>query len=427
MRRKLFAAFAAWTMLVLASLLPAPASAATGLDFGGPYVLVDAQSGDVYAEHDALRPWYPASTTKLMTAFVVFQALKAGEITLDSPVVMSKTAYGQAYASHFFKPGEVLTVDNALKVMLTRSANDMAMAIAESVGNGFDDFILRMNLEARRLGMSRSRFVNPHGLHDTRQVTTARDLALLTRAIMSEFPRYKHYFSIEAIQVKGAVRRNTNLLLGRFRGASGMKTGYICDSGWNIVATARRGGRELIAVVLGARNAVDRAERAAALLEQGFDRGIGLFAGSRGDITKISSGSSYAQAGNMRPVVCGGGKQVAASPEHPQYKAIKGGPILIDTGEGFKPSHIGPRSGKRQVVAVAAGGVDGSGTDELARRVIVANIGVLPRPRPAIIQAVSPQYATAFAPKEAAPEPIVDPASLLVAPPSLLPRPRPQP
>jgi len=414
-------------MLALASLSPAPVSAASGIDFEGPYVLLDANSGDVYAEHDALRPWYPASTTKLMTAYVVFQALKAGEITMDSPVIMSKTAYGQAYASHFFKPGQVLTVDNALKVMLTRSANDMAMAIAESVGDGFDDFILRMNLEARRLGMSRTRFLNPHGLHDPRQVTSARDLALLTRAIMSEFPRYKHYFGIEAIKVNGAVRRNTNLLLNRFRGASGMKTGYICDSGWNLVATARRGNRELIAVVLGARNAVDRAERAAALLEQGFERGIGLFSGNRGDISRITSGSSYAEPANMRPVVCGGNKVAEASPQNPKYKAIKGGPILIDTGDGFKPSHIGQSNGARKVVAVAAGGVDGAGGDELARRVIVANIGVLPRPRPAIIQPTNPQYATAFAPKEQAPEQIVDPASLLVPKPEQLPRPRPQP
>ncbi|WP_051631238.1 D-alanyl-D-alanine carboxypeptidase family protein [Afifella pfennigii] len=427
MRRKLFAAVAAFLLLASMSLVGTPALAAQPIAYSGPYVLLDAKTGDVYADQDALRPWYPASTTKLMTAWVVFRAIEAGELTLKSPVIMSKTAYGEPYASQFFKPGQVLTVDNALKVMLTRSANDMATAIAESVGGGYDDFVQRMNIEARRLGMSRTRFVNPHGLHDPRQITSARDLALLTRAIMTRYPRYKHYFGIPAIQVSGATRRNTNLLIGRYRGASGMKTGYICDSGWNVVATARRGGRELIAVVLGARNAIDRAEQAAILLDAGFERGTGLFAGTRGDITRISSGSGYAEPANMRPIVCGGGKaNKQASPENPIYKSIKGGPILIDTGEGFKPSHIGERHAGLQPVAVAAGGVAGEGTKELGRRVVIANIGVLPRPRPTVIEPFSPRLATAFAPREAAPEPIVDPASLLNAP-SRLPRPRPQP
>ncbi|WP_414832637.1 D-alanyl-D-alanine carboxypeptidase family protein [Afifella sp. YEN Y35] len=417
-------------LLALLFLVTAPLAAAANEtaddgDVVGPYLLVDAKSGDVLEEHDALRPWYPASTTKLMTAFVVFRALEVGEITLKSPVVMSQHAYNQPYAARFFKPGSVLTVDNALKVMLARSSNDMAMAIAESVGDGYDNFLLRMNLEAKRLGMTRTQFVNPHGLYSPHQVTCARDLALLTRAIFDEFPRYRHYFNVPAIKVGGAVKRNTNLLIGRYRGATGMKTGYICDSGWNLVATAQRGRRELIAVVLGADNGIDRAERAARLLDAGFDRGGGLFSGGP-DISRINSGSRYTEPYDMRDQVCSPqkGKQVA-SKSNPIYKPMKGGLIMVDEGDGFKPSHIGQRKGPVTPIEVATGGVEGPGVDDLAQEILTAQLGVMPRPRPTIAIPPRPQLATAFAPSEevnkAAP---VDPVLLLAAP-ALMPRPRP--
>ncbi|HEX2256071.1 MAG TPA: D-alanyl-D-alanine carboxypeptidase family protein, partial [Afifellaceae bacterium] len=204
----------------------------------GPYLVADVTTGAVFEHHDALRPWYPASTTKMMTAYVTFRAVEAGEITLQSPVRISENAAAQPPSKMGFKPGAVLTVDNALKIIMVKSANDIALALAEAVGGSEEGFARRMNAEARRLGMSRSRFVNPHGLPDPRQVTTARDMALLARALLLELPQYRSYYNIPAIQFGSNVMQNFNSLVSRYPGTTGMKTGFICSSGFNLVASA---------------------------------------------------------------------------------------------------------------------------------------------------------------------------------------------
>ena len=243
-------------------------AALTGPAFAAPSVVVDATTGDVLAANQAFDRWYPASLTKLMTAYIAFDALKSGRLKADSPVTISANAAKQPPSKMGYKPGNVLTLDNALKIMLVKSANDIAVAVGEAVGGqNYPDL---MNETAAKLGMAGSHFTIANGLHDPQNYSTARDLAVLASALRTDFPQFASYFDIEAISYSKHVERNYNLLLGRFNGADGMKTGFVCASGFNLVASATRDGRTLIAVVLGAMSQEQRAEKAANLLEAGF-------------------------------------------------------------------------------------------------------------------------------------------------------------
>lgn len=233
-----------------------------------PRIVVDAGSLKVLDHEQAFRKWYPASLTKLMTAYVTFRALRAGEARLDGLVTMSKRAAGQPASKMYYKPGQQLTLDSALKLLLVKSANDIAVAIAETVGGTQENFVLRMNAEAARIGMSSTHFINPNGLPGKGQYTTARDLALLTILIRREFPEYAGYFSIEGIDTGKRQYANYNLLIGRFDGADGMKTGFICASGFNQVTTATRNGRTVVSVVLGTDSLAARADMSADLLQK---------------------------------------------------------------------------------------------------------------------------------------------------------------
>jgi D-alanyl-D-alanine carboxypeptidase len=208
------------------------------------YVVIDVEAGTVLAHNEAATLWPPASVTKLMTAYVTFRALKSGQLDLDSAVVVSANALKEPPSKMGYKVGTAMTLDNALKMMIVRSANDITVAIAETVGGSEQKFIERMNSEAGRLGMASTRYHNPNGLPDERQVTTARDMAVLARALWLEFPEYREYFKIPAIKVGRKVLRSHNKLLEHFNGANGMKTGFICASGFNIVASATRSGVE---------------------------------------------------------------------------------------------------------------------------------------------------------------------------------------
>jgi D-alanyl-D-alanine carboxypeptidase len=278
----------------------------------GPYILADAATGRVLAHFDATRPWFPASTTKLMTAYVAFRAVAAHELTLNSTVVISANAAAAPASKMGFPPGTELTLDAALKIMMVKSANDIALAVAETVAGSEAAFAERMNREAARLGMMRSHFVNPHGLPDARQVTSARDMALLAQTLLAEFPEYRDYLRVHAIAVGGAVLKNFNPLLERFPGATGMKTGFICASGYNLVASAKRGDRELIAVVFGEYGGKARAERAAELLDEGF-LDTGPVTSPPITLARVSSGDQYSAPFDMRPLVCGPGRAAAAS------------------------------------------------------------------------------------------------------------------
>jgi D-alanyl-D-alanine carboxypeptidase len=259
------------------ALVSVPASAKTTAGKGpakvdkSPYIVVDVQSGTVIADRQADQLWYPASLTKLMTAYVTFRAIANGAVTPTTRIVESKTAAAQVPVRMGFSVGTKMTLDAALKMMIVPSANDISVAIAEGVGGSLSVFLAAMNAEAARLGMTSTRFANPSGLPHADHVSTARDLAILARQIWVEFPEHRGLFAIHAISSGGSVFRSPNLtLLGRYRGADGMKTGFTCDAGYNVAATATRNGRTLLAVVLGRTSPTDRAELAAHLLNDAF-------------------------------------------------------------------------------------------------------------------------------------------------------------
>src|SRR5215471_3836979 len=233
-------------------------------------LLVDVESGKVINEQNATAPWYPASVTKLMTTYVTFKALRDRRITRDSLFTVSPGVIAQQPSKMGFKVGTRVTVDNALKMLLVHSANDMAVVLAEGVSGSIAKFSAEMNANAQRLGMTQTHYVNPNGLPADEQVTSARDLAILARALIHEFPEYDSYWHIGAIRFGKRIYRNTNKLIDAYPGADGMKTGFICASGFNLVASATRGDKRLIAVVLGAPSSAVRAAKAAQLLESGF-------------------------------------------------------------------------------------------------------------------------------------------------------------
>ncbi len=251
--------------VVFGLALAGPASAGTSL-------VVDAASGAVLSSENAGQPWHPASTTKMMTAYLALKAVRDGRIGLETAIPASKRAASQPRVKVYIKAGQEITLDNALRIMMVKSANDIAYVIAEGVGGDVERFVGLMNAEAARLGMRDSHFVNPNGWHHPDQQTSARDLAILAMALMREFPDYADYWNTAAVQLGKQVLNNTNGLVGRYSGIGGMKTGYVCASGFNVVATATRGGRTLIAVVLGALSGTERTIKAAQLLDDGFSK-----------------------------------------------------------------------------------------------------------------------------------------------------------
>lgn len=245
-------------------------SATVQVASANPKMVVDVQTGRVIAHQEAFRRWYPASLTKLMTAYVTFHAVKTGRVTMDTPVVMSKRAADQPPSKMFLRPGSSMTLDAAMKILLVKSANDIAVAVAETVGGSTEQFVDMMNAEAARLGMRSSHFINPHGLPGKGQYTTARDLAVLTMQLKREFPEYASYFSLEGVTTGAKEYPNYNMLIGRFDGADGMKTGFICASGFNQVSSATRDGRSVVSVVLGSDSLGGRADESAELLQKGL-------------------------------------------------------------------------------------------------------------------------------------------------------------
>ena len=235
-----------------------------------PALVVDVDSGKIlYADH-ATDPWFPASIAKLMTTYVALDMVRSGRASMDQLIKISPTAAAQPPSRMGFPPGAQLTLENALKIIMVKSANDIAAAIAENLGGSIEGFALLMNDAAARLGMRESRWVNPHGLPGDGQQTSARDMAILGRALLLEFPDHKGLFSIGAIRFGDQIVPNHNGLLGRYPGVDGMKTGFICPSGFNVVASASRGGRHLVTVVLGSPSARERTLLAADLFERGF-------------------------------------------------------------------------------------------------------------------------------------------------------------
>jgi len=237
----------------------------------GAYILIDAKSGRVLEQNDATRLWYPASLTKIMSAYVTYKAIREGRITMNSPVVQSKNSAAEPPSKMGFKVGTRFTIEAALKIILVKSANDVSVALGEAVAGSEQAFLDMMNAEARRLGMSDTKFFNPHGLPDNRQVSTARDMAILAQAFWRDFPQARELYKHPGLKFGKKTLRSANReYLLRVAGANGMKTGYICNAGFNVAATATRRGRTLIAVVLGAASGLERIAHTRELMDKGF-------------------------------------------------------------------------------------------------------------------------------------------------------------
>ncbi len=237
-------------------------------------IVVDGNTGRVLHETNADALRHPASLTKIMTLYLLFERLDAGKIRLDSPLKVSEHAAEQAPTKLGLKPGQIIAVQDAIRAVVTKSANDAAVAIAENLGGDEDAFAKLMTQKAHALGMSRTTYVNASGLPDDDQITTARDQALLGRAIQERFPHYYKYFSTERFVYHGMAMRNHNHLLGVVNGVDGIKTGYTRASGFNLVTSVHRDGRYIVAVVLGGHSALQRDAQMRELISAHFKEAV---------------------------------------------------------------------------------------------------------------------------------------------------------
>ncbi len=274
-----------WTMRLLAAVsvtiavaLPPsqPASAQVGSDRYAS-IVVDAANGDVLSSANADEYRYPASLTKMMTLYMLFEALRDRRLSLAQQVPVSPWAASMSPSKLGLLPGTFITVEQALLGLVTKSANDAAAALGELMGGDEERFAQMMTLRARALGMTRTTFRNASGLPDWGQVTTARDLALLARHLIQDFPSYYWYFSVPSFVFQGRTVMSHQRMLQTYPGADGLKTGYIEASGFNVVTSALWGSTRLVGVVLGAASGWERDQHMSALLDQGFER-MGLSA-----------------------------------------------------------------------------------------------------------------------------------------------------
>ncbi|WP_158809166.1 D-alanyl-D-alanine carboxypeptidase family protein [Beijerinckia sp. L45] len=285
----------------LLSLTLATATLVTATVSAGatPALVMDVTTGDVLYQNQATQPWYPASLTKLMTVYVALNAVRAHRISLDTPLVVSARAAAMPPSHMGFAPGTQVTLGNALKMLMVKSANDLAITVAEGISGSVEAFAEDMNEQAATLGLHESHFVNPNGLPAAGHVSSARDMALIARALYLTFPEEAPLFNLGALELGTEIIVNHNNLLGRYPGVDGMKTGFTCSAGFNVVASAYKDGRRLVTVIMGAPTVAARTAKAAAL----FDRG---FAGIDRPIASIVAlpASAASEPPDMRDQVC---------------------------------------------------------------------------------------------------------------------------
>jgi D-alanyl-D-alanine carboxypeptidase len=290
--RRTFVSVFLSVILVLTSLASASAL---------PRLLIDMRTSEILFEQDAGAPWHPASLTKLMTGLLAFEAIESGRVTLDTPVVTSANALSAPPSKMGYPVDTAIRLEDALYILMIKSANDIAIAVAETIGGTEGAFVAMMNQRAAQMGLTGTHFTNPHGLHDPAQVTTARDMAIIALTIRNRFPQYDAMFVTQTVQHGSSRSSTNNILLSKFAGADGMKTGYICASGLNIVATANRGGRQLMAVMFGGNSSRERGEMTAQMLYSGY---AGGYRGTGRSVIEIANRTDVGPV-DMRPMICG--------------------------------------------------------------------------------------------------------------------------
>ena len=235
-------------------------------------ILVNSETGEVLAANAADEPRHPASLTKMMTLYITFEALDAGKLRLDQPLKVTSRAAHMPPSNLGLAAGSTILLRDAISALTTKSANDVAVVIAENLAGSEETFARWMTAKAGRLGMTRTNFRNASGLHHSQQVTTARDMAILSRALVRNFPKYYYFFSLPSFTYNRQTHINHNHLLGRYKGLDGIKTGFVRASGYNLAASAMRDGQRLVAVVMGGKSATARNSRVVSLLNQGFTK-----------------------------------------------------------------------------------------------------------------------------------------------------------
>lgn len=265
-KRAYLAAFLCLTAILVSTIL-APNSAIARTYTA---MIIDGDSGDVLHEYRADHKVYPASLTKIMTLYMVFDALEHGKVSLSTRMKVSKRAWGQAPSKLGLQAGETISVKDAILALVTKSANDIAVVVAEHLGGTEIKFAQMMTSEARRIGMARTTFRNASGLPNRGQMTTARDMIKLAVALRENYGSYYHYFATQKFRFGNRTYGNHNNLLASYYGTDGIKTGYINASGFNLVASVNRNGKRLIGVVFGGRTARTRDDQMKKLLDQAY-------------------------------------------------------------------------------------------------------------------------------------------------------------
>ena len=301
-----------------------------------PYaaMVVDANTGRVLHAVNENEPRHPASITKVMTLYMLFEQLERGKMNLDTQLSVSAHAASMAPTKLGLRPGATITVENAIKAIVTKSANDMAVVLAEAIGGSEDHFAEMMTAKAQALGMTGTHYVNASGLPDNDQITTARDLTILGRSIQERFPRYYAYFSTHEFTYAGRVIRNHNHLLGRVEGMDGIKTGYTTASGFNLLTSVKRGDRRIVSVVLGGRSAGIRDKIMADLIEANITRGATsrLASAAVADVEKTAP--PHFEPRKPEPIK---EEPETARPEAPKPEASKPMPLALVSPPMEKP------------------------------------------------------------------------------------------
>jgi D-alanyl-D-alanine carboxypeptidase len=385
-----------------------------------PYadIVVDANSGTVLHSTNPDARRHPASLTKIMTLYLLFEQLEAGKLKLDSQLKVSAEAAGQTPTKLGLKPGSTIEVEDAIKGIITRSANDAAVVVAEAIAGDEDDFAKLMTRKALALGMSRTVYRNASGLPDDDQVTTARDQATLGRAIQERFPKYYKYFSIRSFTFRGQSIGNHNNLLGRVDGVDGIKTGYINASGFNLVTSVHRGNRYLVAVVMGGGSAGSRDAKMRELISSKI---------AQASTKRTTSMVAEADAGEARDPKASEPKALAKVEAKPETKQE---PKFAVASAASAPARFVPTSPRAEpsvTATFAQAGIAAGSTDPI-RPVSVKTLTVKSgaptaapappqvAPQPVAEPAPTPAPAPAPAPVQAAPLPPA-PAAAPVTPP----------
>lgn len=276
--------------------------------------VMDADTGLILHQENAGKALYPASLTKMMTLLMVFDALEKGQLKLNDRVRFSKHAASMQPSKLGVKAGGSISVEDAIYALVTKSANDAAAAVGEKIGGSESNFALMMTNKAHAIGMKSTTFRNASGLHDKRQVTTARDMARLSLVLIRDYAKYYPYFSTKSFTFQGTPMRNHNRLMSTYKGMDGLKTGYIAPSGFNLAASAKRGDRRLIGVVFGGQTTKSRNDRMAQLLDDGFAK-IGAF--------NIAQSIENVPVPQQKPIFVAGLGQVYAQGNAPQTQEIE--------------------------------------------------------------------------------------------------------